>query len=351
VIGRFRTVIGGRREAALLTAEWTPLEPGTLDHKMYVRRARAARLPQDWRPDISDFGQRMDAEQIARVRSFNRLATERVGALGDDFLGRRRPLGEARVLWEVGRNGADVRELRARLGLDSGYVSRLLRALEEDGLVAVGAGAEDGRVRRVRLSPRGQREWDELEARSETFAAAVLEPLSQGQRRRLVEAMATVERLLTASMIHVRVESPRSAAARWCLRRYFIELGERFETGFDPARSIPAEADELTPPAGLLLLGRLRGEPVGCGALKLHGAAPAELKRMWVAPSVRGLGLGRRILGELEGRAREAGASIVRLETNRGLTEAIALYRASGYEEVDAFNDEPYADHWFEKRL
>src|SRR5438552_13195907 len=112
--------------------------------------------------DISDSGQIMDETQIAHVRSFNRIATERVGALGDDFLGRKRPLGEARLLWEIGRSGADVRTLRARLGLDSGYVSRLLRALEEDGLVTVARGAADGRVRRVKLNARGHREWNEL---------------------------------------------------------------------------------------------------------------------------------------------------------------------------------------------
>ncbi|HEY7197418.1 MAG TPA: bifunctional helix-turn-helix transcriptional regulator/GNAT family N-acetyltransferase [Gaiellaceae bacterium] len=293
----------------------------------------------------------MDADQIAGVRSFNRTTTERVGALGDDFLERKRPLGEARALWEIGRSGTDVRELRRRLGLDSGYMSRLLRALEEDGLVTLSASSNDGRVRRAELSPSGRKEWDELELRSDAFAESVLEPLSERQRGDLVDAMETVERLLTASMIDVRVESPRSAAARWCLEQYFLELQERFEAGFDPARSIPADADELTLPAGLLLVARLRGDPVGCGALKLHGEAPAEIKRMWVSPTVRGLGLGRRILRELEDRARENGVTVARLETNRSLAEAISLYRAAGYREVAAFNDEAYAHHWFEKRL
>jgi DNA-binding MarR family transcriptional regulator/GNAT superfamily N-acetyltransferase len=293
----------------------------------------------------------MNATHIAAVRSFNRAVAERVGALSDDFLGRKRPLGEARLLWEIGRNGADVRTLRARLGLDAGYVSRLLRALEEDRLVRVAAGAADGRVRRVRLTPRGSKEWNELESRSEAFAASVLQPLSERQRRELVDAMQTVERLLTASMILVRVENPRSAAARWCLEQYFLELHDRFDAGFDPSKSISADVDQLTLPAGLLLLAWLRGAPVGCGALKLHGKAPAEIKRMWVSPSVRGLGLGRRILRELEDRAREGGVTVARLETNRTLTEAISLYRAAGYQEVEAFNDEPYAHHWFEKRL
>src|SRR5205814_4570361 len=104
-----------------------------------------------------------------------------------------------------------------------------------------------------------------------------------------------------------------------------------FEAGFDPARSISADAHELTPPAGLLLVARLREGPVGCGALKFHEGAPAELKRMWVAPSARGLGLGRRLLRALEGQARAAGVDVVRLETNQALHEAIALYRREGY--------------------
>jgi GNAT superfamily N-acetyltransferase len=149
----------------------------------------------------------------------------------------------------------------------------------------------------------------------------------------------------------VSVESPRSAAARFCIESYFAELDAHFDTGFDPGRSITADADELVEPAGLLLVARLRQEPVGCGALKLHAAEPAEIKRMSVAPAARGLGVGRRILDLLEQQARGPGAALVRLETNASLREAANLYRSAGYVEVEAFNDEPYADHWFEKRL
>ncbi|MFG1816386.1 GNAT family N-acetyltransferase [Kribbella sp. NPDC049174] len=104
-------------------------------------------------------------------------------------------------------------------------------------------------------------------------------------------------------------------------------------------------------PAGLLLVATLHSEPVGCGPLKLHGEEPAEIKRMWVSPEARGLGLGRRLLAELEREVAARGASVGRLETNRSLVEAIGLYRAAGYTEVPAFNTEPYAHHWFEKSL
>jgi DNA-binding MarR family transcriptional regulator/GNAT superfamily N-acetyltransferase len=293
----------------------------------------------------------MSATEIGQVRRFHRIAGERIGALQADFLGLRRSIGEARLLWEVGPDGADVRDLRARLGLDSGYASRLLRSLEDDGLVRVSPDESDGRVRRVGLTPRGAREWRELETRSDELASSVLAPLNGRQRSELVAAMATVERLLTASMITMEIVSPRGAEARYCIGEYFRELDARFDAGFDPEQSIPADAEQLTLPQGLFLVARLRGRPVGCGALKLPPRKPAYLKRMWVSGDLRGVGLGKRLLRELEDLALAHGAKAVQLETNGSLTEAIALYRAAGYAEVEPFNDEPYAHHWFEKRL
>jgi DNA-binding MarR family transcriptional regulator/GNAT superfamily N-acetyltransferase len=291
-----------------------------------------------------------DAE-TRRVRAFNRSVTQRIGALNDEYLARGRPLGASRVLWEIGADATDLRTLRARLDLDSGYLSRLVQKLERDGLVAVAPDAGDKRVRTVRLTEAGRAERELLDRRSDELASSLLSPLSDVQRDRLVEAMGVVEHLLTAGLVDVELEDPASTAARHCIESYFAELDARFDAGFDPGRSISADVEELTEPAGLLLVARLRGEPVGCGALKLHGREPAEVKRMWVAPSARGLGVGRRILSELEERARRHGVGLLRLETNRTLKEAGGLYRSAGYVEVEAFNDEPYAHHWFEKRL
>jgi ribosomal protein S18 acetylase RimI-like enzyme/DNA-binding MarR family transcriptional regulator len=288
---------------------------------------------------------------VVEVRRFNRMVTQRVGALQEDYLARGRPLGEDRVLWEIGADGCDVRTLRARLDLDSGYLSRLLRSLTSAGLVQVAPSAADARVRMARLTKKGLAERRVLDARSDELAASILEPLDERQRARLTVAMDEVTRLLTASMVRVEVADPRLPVAQYCLNAYFEELGRRFESGFDPARSISADHAELTLPAGLLLVATLRSEPVGCGALKLHGPEPAEIKRMWVSPDARGLGLGRRLLAELERTAAAHGATAVRLETNHNLKEAIALYRSSGFEEVPAFNTEPYAHHWFEKPL
>jgi DNA-binding MarR family transcriptional regulator/GNAT superfamily N-acetyltransferase len=293
----------------------------------------------------------MDTGMVDQVRRFNRTVTQRIGALNDAFLSRDRPLGQARLLWEIGPAGGDIRQLRSRLDLDSGYLSRLLRSLENDGLVTVERSRADGRVRTARLTGRGLAERAELDRRSDDVATSILRPLSERQRARLITAMAEVERLLAASAVLVTECDPRHPDARFCLREYFRELAQRFDGGFDPARSISAGDDELTPPAGLLLVATLHGEPAGCGALKFHDGAPAEIKRMWITPAARGLGLGRRLLTELEARAAAHGVRTLRLETNRALGEAIGLYRTAGYREVAAFNDEPYAHHWFEKRL
>ena len=293
----------------------------------------------------------MKRADVQRVRSFNRLVAERIGALSDEFLGRGRPMGESRTLWEIGSGGAEVRELRVRLGLDSGYASRVLRSLSRQGLIRIAASTSDRRVRCARLTAAGRAERADLDRRSDEVAWSCLEPLPPKLRVKLVATMAEVERLLRASLVRVAAEDPTSPAARWCIRHYFSELDARFRTGFDPARSISADGRELMAPTGALLVARVRQQPIGCGALKFHRGAPAELKRMWVAPEYRGLGLGRRLLLELERHARRAGARAVRLETNRALKEAIQLYRRSGYREVTAFNDEPYAHHWFEKRL
>lgn len=293
----------------------------------------------------------MTNEHIAQVRRFHRLVTQRAGALEDHFLGRDRPLGESRVLWEIGREGADLRDLRARLGLDSGYLSRIVQRLAAAGLVTLRAGPDDERVRRADLTPAGRAEVEEMDRRSDQTAERILAPLAPSQRERLVAAMAEVHRLLQASGARIERVDPASREARWCVERYFAELAERFEGGFDAGASLPLDDAEMRPPAGAFLVASVDGEPVACGAMKTLSPGVAYLKRMWVAPSVRGLGFGRRMLAALEEQAAELGFTTVCLETNRSLTEAIQMYRRAGYAEVEPFNDERYAHHWFRKHL
>jgi GNAT superfamily N-acetyltransferase len=149
--------------------------------------------------------------------------------------------------------------------------------------------------------------------------------------------------------LRIDEEPPTTPEAAFCLSRYFDELQKRFDSGFDSADA-SAALDEFMPPDGAFIVIRLHGEPVACGGIKPFKAM-AYIKRMWVSPDARGLGLGRRLLGALEQKAGALGYRKVCLETNKALSEAQQLYRSSGYVEVPAFNDEPYADHWFEKPL
>lgn len=292
----------------------------------------------------------MSNDSILTVRSFYRALTLRVGVFTDSFLGRGRPLAQARLLFEIGKEGADVRELRSRLDLDSGYLSRLLRSVERDGLVEVAALESDLRSRRARLTAAGRKELKQLNRLGDRFAEETLEPLSEAERARLVSAMSEVEKLLNLSFTRISVEDPESPDAKWCLQQYFADLGERFEGSFDARRSIPADPEDLRPPRGTFLVARLDGRPVGCGAVKTVEPGVGSIKRMWVSPALRRAGVGRRLLLALEKEAAGLGMRLLRLETNRSLHEAQALYRRNGYREVPAFNDEPYADHWFEKR-
>lgn len=293
----------------------------------------------------------MNHDQLSGVRRFNRTVTHRIGALSGNYLGSGRPLGEARLIFEIGRQGADVRDLRGRLGLDSGYLSRLLRGLEAQGLAVTQRAAHDARVRQVVLTPQGIQEWNELDRRSEDLAATLLAPLGAAQRERLLAAMAEVERFLNASAVVIAAADPFGDAAQHCLQAYFAELQQRFEAGFDPARTVSADPQELVPPAGWFLLARLDGAAVGCGALKVSGPGRAEVKRMWVAPAARGLGIAQRLLDAIEEVALGAGIGLLQLDTNKRLTEARALYLRNGYAETAPYNANPYADHWFEKRL
>lgn len=285
------------------------------------------------------------------MRSFNRTVTQRIGALNDRYLSRERSLGQARLLWEIGLEGCEVRALRRRLELDSGQTSRLLRSLEEENLVTVSPSPSDRRAGMARLTPSGVAERALLDHRSDELAASIIEPLSSEQRQTLGAAMETVERLLTLAQIELRPTPMTHPDARQCLRAYFAELDRRSESGFDPTTSPRISASEFDAPSGCFLLAYLREEPVACGGVRHRAGEPSEVKRMWVSETARGLGIGGRLLEWLEARARAAGARAVRLDTNQALVEAIGMYRSRGYVEVDPFNDDPYVDHWFEKHL
>ena len=288
-------------------------------------------------------------DPISRVRRFNRAVTSEVGALDTSFLGRGRPLGAARVLNAIGHGRSDVAEIRDYLGLDSGLMSRLLRALEDEGLIETTAHADDARRRIARLTRAGQREFRAYEALSnaqaEDFLARHAEPEA------LLAAMDLIGSALLRSRTELKEVNPRSDEARYCLGEYYAELARRFKQGFDVSLSRDPDAKDMLRPRGTFIVAMSDGLPIGCVGLKGTDGEFAEIKRLWVAPSARGLGLGRRLMEAAENAARELSISVLRLDTNSALPEAGGLYRRSGWTEIPRFNDDPYPDLFFEKHL
>lgn len=288
---------------------------------------------------------------VAALRRFNRSFTQRVGVLDDSYLAIGRPVGSARLLFEIGPDGTTVLALRRRLGLDSGYLSRLLRDLELDGLAEVGPDPADGRRRLARLTADGRRAWSELDRRSDELAGGLLAPLSVRQRDALATALSTADRLLRVATVDVEIVDPHAEVALAALHAYVAELDRRFPDGFDPGDALVADAPTMRSPTGAFLVARSDADVVACGAIRRHDERTGELKRMWVHADWRGAGLGRRMLTELELVAADLGYRRVVLDTNATLTEAIAMYERHGYRSIERYNDNPDAQRWFDKQL
>ena len=276
------------------------------------------------------------------LRRFNRTYTQRIGALDESFLGTGRPLGVSRLLFEIGLDGAGVRDLRERLDLDSGYLTRLLRRLADDGLAEVRSDPADGRRRIVVLTDSGHTAWQQLEDRSEALARTLVAPLTPRQRERLVEALHTADLLVRAATVHLREVPPTDPVAQAAAGAYFAELDRRFPHGFDPG-----EPDHV----GTFVVATSDGRPVAYGGVRPIDDDTGEIKRMWVHDDWRGAGLGSRMLRHLEDLACRLGHTRVVLDTNGTLLEAIAMYGRAGYSPIERYNDNPYAEAWFEKTI
>ncbi len=293
----------------------------------------------------------MLSDAVESLRHFNRTFTPKIGALDESFLGTGRPLAAARLLYEIGLGDVTVHELRSRLDADPGYLSRLLKGLTDDGVVELRRDPVDGRRRIATLTTPGRAEWAELDRRSDRVARSVLAPLDAAQQRELADALATADRLLRLTTVSFKVVEPDCADALASMRAYFAELDERFPGGFDVGDGFGDELDEMRAPTGAFVLVDDAGHARGCGGLHRFDERTAEIKRMWLHPSLRGLGTGKRLLGRLETLAVELGYRAVVLDTNEVLTQALAMYHAAGYESIERYNDNPYAQRWFAKQL
>ena len=289
----------------------------------------------------------MMPDPIARLRRFNRAVTSELGVLDQSFLGRGRPLGPARVIHAIGAGTCEVSSIRDLLNIDKALLSRLLKGLEAEGLLTLAPDPADGRRRIATLTEAGAAEFAAYQSLSDDHAARLLARAPDAEA--LLAAMDLVANAFARDRVRIIQADPRSDDALYCLGEYYSELARRFERGFDVSLSRDPEAEAMKPPKGAFLMAMSDGLPLGCVGLK-GGAEYGEVKRLWIAPAARRMGLSRAMMDAVEAEARALGLPLLRLDTNSALPEAVALYRATGWTEIPRYNDDPYPDVFFEKR-
>ncbi len=289
-------------------------------------------------------------DAIARLRRFNRVVTREIGALDTSYLGRGRPLGAARVLQLIKTSGTDVAELRRRLDLDTGLLSRLLRSLEHEGLVRMATDPVDRRRRRATLTDAGRAEWQVYEQLGHAKAQAVFDRAGSRQQA-VIDAMDLIATVMLKDQVEIRDADPSDPAALSCVSAYYRLLLQAVD-GFTPdMMTLPLpDADSYRSPGGAFLIAWSDDLPVGCVSLRQLEPGVAEVKRLWVDPVARGQGLGRRLMRAIETRARDMGFTHARLDSNTMLTEAVTLYRTDGWTETTPYTTLP-ANIWMLKRL
>ncbi|MDP3196069.1 helix-turn-helix domain-containing GNAT family N-acetyltransferase [Tabrizicola sp.] len=292
----------------------------------------------------------MFLDPVARLRRFNRAVTREAGALDLSFLGRGRPLGTVRVLVMVRPEGTDVALIRDRLGLDSGLMSRFLRSLEREGLIETATDPADRRRRIARLTPAGEAELAAYDAIGHARAARLI--ARAGSRAdEMVAAMDLIATLLNRAQLDLRPADPDSPEILACWRGYVAELVARVPGARPELFPVPDPgADSYRPPHGRSFVAWSDDLPVGCVSLRPLASGGAEVKRLWVHDSARGQGLARRLMTQIEEEARTMGHTTLKLDTNSALSEAIALYRATGWTDISPYTGPP-ADVWMGKTL
>ena len=280
-------------------------------------------------------------EQIRGLRSFNRTVTAAIGALDESLMATGHPLSEARAIHELARRDAtEVAELRAELGLDSGYLSRLLTRLERDELVQREVSPTDARRQVARLTPAGREAATLLDRRADEEGARLLSGLTDEPRERLTRAMGTVTELLgdaanaEPGTVVLRPAGPGDWG--WIVHRHGVLYAEQF--GWDEtfealvARIVADHVESRDPRTDAAWIAELAGEPVGC-VLCVRGDEPgvAKLRLLLVEPTARGHGVGSHLVEECVRFARRAGYGRLRLWTNSPLTSARPIYEAVGF--------------------
>ena len=284
----------------------------------------------------------------AAVRRFNRFYTRRIGVLQEGLAETRFSLAESRLLWELAhRDRTTAAELARDLDLDPGYLSRLLRGLKEGKLIRSERSADDARHLHLSLSAAGKRAFAPLDRHSEEGVAALLEPLAEAERQKLLAAMRTIEQLLDGEPLAAAapwlLRPPQNGDIGWVVSRHgalyaseyawdwrfealVARIAADFVDRFDPAREACWIAERDGRNVGCVFLVQARDETTHA---PVDGVA--QLRLLLVEPSERGLGLGARLVAECERFARQAGYSRIVLWTNSLLLAARGIYAKAGY--------------------
>jgi DNA-binding MarR family transcriptional regulator/GNAT superfamily N-acetyltransferase len=277
--------------------------------------------------------------RVAAVRRFNRFYTKRIGVLHEGLLQSPFPLTEARVLYELAeREGVTATELGRELGLDAGYLSRILRRFGERGLIRRTPSQADGRQHHLWLTERGRAEFAPLDQASRAEVGAMLAELSEAQQEGLLEAMGTLERLLGSRPLPERpyvLRRHRPGDMGWVVHRHGVLYAEEY--GWDErfealvAGIVAQFVERYDPRRERCWIAERDGERLGSVFLVKESEEGAKLRLLLVEPRARGLGIGTRLVQECEAFARQAGYRTIRLWTNSVLHAARHVYEKAGY--------------------
>jgi DNA-binding MarR family transcriptional regulator/GNAT superfamily N-acetyltransferase len=282
------------------------------------------------------------AESVADVRAFNRFYTKVIGLLRDDLVRTPYSLTEGRVIFELAqRDATEVADLRRSLDLDAGYLSRILARFEADGLVRRERSETDGRRQVIRLTANGRAAYTSLDERAGAEISAMLERLSETDRRRLLGAMATIRELLgeTVRPDMIVLRPPVPGEMGWVVQRHGALYADEY--GWDDtfealvARIVADYVANRDPKREAAWIAEVDGQPVGCVFCVKRDDRQAQLRLLLVEPGVRGLGIGGRLVAECMRFARRAGYKKLVLWTNDVLVDARRVYERAGFRLVD----------------
>src|SRR5213082_3578474 len=280
----------------------------------------------------------VSSQQISEVRAFNRDYTRRIGVLSQGLLDSPYSLTQVRVMYEIAhRPGITAGELGAELGLDRGYLSRILRRFHTQRLLARTTPAQDARRRQLRLTPLGRRVFAPLERRSQQQVRSMLSPLDHSRRSAVLEAMSTLRTVFTPGdrRAKVTLRTHRPGDIGWVVERHGALYAEEYgwDVSFEGlvAKIAGAFLEKNDPRVERAFIAERDGVRLGSVFLVRGSKQVARLRLLLVEPEARGMGLGKRLVEECVRFARESGYRKIVLWTQRNLLAARAIYRGTGF--------------------